>query len=191
MYLGATDYKVNEQGIPVQLVGNTYLPQGGLSFIDKGKGWWEVWQHGKYVGYLKPGGKNGIFVVDGSPIVWPAPPTTPAPVPTPIKAVSTTPVPQAQKVPGMSPPVTVTTTPPPPLRTENIPITSGGSLFPLVSSGSTITEVSTPPPITDQPSNTAVDVEPTYASMSGWLLLLAAGGMFVYGTKGKNRRGRK
>lgn len=188
MYLGYVDERLNEQGIPVQLVGNVYLPQGGITFVDKGKGWYEVYQRGAYIGYLKPGGKNGIFVVDGSPVVWPAPPA-----PTPIKAVSTTPAPQAQKVPQMSPPVTVTATPPPPLRTENIPSAgSGSSLFPSVSSGSTITEVSTPPPITDQPSNTAVDVTPAYASMSGWLLLLVGGGMLMYGTQGKKsqRRGK-
>lgn len=44
-----------------QLVGDTMLPPG-VTFKDKGKGWYEAYHGNQYIGYLRPGGENGRFV---------------------------------------------------------------------------------------------------------------------------------
>lgn len=186
-FLGATDYKVNEAGIPVQLVGDTYLPQGGITTVSTGKGWYEVWQNGVYVGHLKPGGKNGVFVASGAPVVWPSPPAAPPPVST--KSPDVIPAPQSQKVP------ITTSTPPPPIQTRNesIPQTSSSTLSPSLtpSASNMLFEVpGTALPIEDTASNTSAEVVAPASPMPTWLLwsVIAGGALLV--VKG-GRRGRR
>lgn len=45
------------------LVGDTELPPG-TTFVDKGKGWYEVHYGGQRIGTLRPGGANGRFIND-------------------------------------------------------------------------------------------------------------------------------
>lgn len=191
MYLGAIDEKINEDGIPVQLVGNTYLPQGGITTNPTGKGWYEVYQNGVYVGYLKPGGKNGIFVPQGSPVIWP---------PKPVAPVASTPT---ISTPATSTPTTVVNTPvpPAPIRTESIPTTATNVAPPTAvstlapaSGGSSIIEVPSSGsgsslPIEETASNTAVDATAT-SSMSPWLLWSIVGGGLLFILKRGQRRGR-
>lgn len=50
-----------------KLFGDKYLPPDTTT-KDVGGGWYEVWNGGSRIGSLRPGGPNGKFVADGSPI---------------------------------------------------------------------------------------------------------------------------
>lgn len=53
------------------LVGDTELPLEGRTFVQKGKGIYDVLYNGQDVGDLVPGGPNGRFVASGAPIPQP------------------------------------------------------------------------------------------------------------------------
>jgi hypothetical protein len=183
--LGYTDYQTRN-GVPAQLVGNTYLPSAGLSMVDKGKGWWEVWQNGLYVGYLRPGKKNGLFVAEGSPVIWPqAAPVqaapiaidtggvkVPAPPAGPIKETTT-----AAVVVASAPPAIAPAQPAQPARVESIPLyqsqptsTAAYELTPLAATGgNTVAPVGTDD--TTAPTSEAV---PAAKIPWGLLVTLAA-----------------
>lgn len=196
MYLGAIDERINEDGIAVQLVGNTYLPQGGIRTVATGKGWYEVWQNDKYVGYIKPGGKNGIFVPEGSPVVWPPKPVAPT-VSTPTASTPTV------STPTVNTPVVTTQIAPAPIastpaRTESIPTsasnvappTAVSTLAPTAGGQSIIETPLSSAPITDVPSNTAVDTITPASKVPTWILWSAIGGVALVMLKRGKRRGR-
>lgn len=215
--LGYTESKV-VNGVPAVLIGDTYLPanvivtdKGGYptpsaDFAANKKAWYEVWQNGAYVGYLRPGGNNGRFVVEGSPVVWPTIPTPP-----PVRLETPVIAPQAQKAPEVvavvpppaiivaAAPVPVPVPAPAPLappRAESIPVIQTGTTYVPATGGggSSIIELPTgAPPANAGPADTAevIAATPTQAGMNwiGWALLLGAGvGLLRGKSRGKRRR---
>lgn len=201
--LGYTDSKI-VNGVPAILVGDTYLP-ANVIITDKGAyptpstafgqgktAWYEVWQNGNYVGYLRPGSKNGLFKAEGSQIVW-ATPAAPEPVrlvPPDVKT-PTLPAPQGQKELAISngAPAVIP-------RAENIPVIQTAAYTPGSTTGTSITELpaaSALQPLTDAPA--AVDATVQQAGFSWPMMLLIGGaglGLLFGGKKGRGtRRGKR
>lgn len=199
--LAGTDTKT-VNGVIAQLVGDTYVPAAGL--ISDPPGWmtskggnWKMLLNGVYIGTLKQGGKNGRFVADGAPIIWPtvekAAPAISAPSP-PKLIVDI--APQAQKSPD------VQSAPPPIIspRSESIPVIQSGSTsyIPPSGGGTSLVELpgsaSTVPPTNEGPADTAEaaaqgTIQEAGMGWLGWLLIAGAGYGLIKGKKnGKRRR---